>query len=214
MALTWPEGWPRTAEPQRRNGAFHSTGTTTWGRGKTALSISQALQRVQAEVGRMGGTGLRIDTDLRVRKDGLPYSDQRQPDDPGAVVSFRLPGDKPVVLPCDRYTKVEQNLAAIAATLEAKRAIERHGVSTLAREFEGYLLLGDGSGTTPGPQGGVAITLPLQPHEVLGVHPEAPVEVAEAAYRALAKKHHPDRGGDPEQMSSLNDAISRIRARA
>lgn len=166
------------------------------GYGKYDLSISAALTRVQEEVRRMGGTGLRVDTDLRVRNDGLPYSKQAAPEDPGVVVAFRLSGNKAVVFPCDRYSKVEQNLAAIAATLEAKRAIERHGVSTVEREFEGYAALP------------ASIPLPGKrpAWDVLGVSPDAPPNVIEAAFKALALERHPDRGGTNAAFVELSDA--------
>lgn len=43
-------------------------------------------------------------------------------------------------------------------------------------------------------------------YEVLQVHPRAESKVIRAAYRALARKHHPDIGGDPSRMIALNDA--------
>jgi curved DNA-binding protein CbpA len=36
--------------------------------------------------------------------------------------------------------------------------------------------------------------------------------VAEAAYKALARLHHPDVGGDVETMQALNDAIQTFKA--
>ncbi|MGZ6267571.1 MAG: J domain-containing protein, partial [Candidatus Limnocylindrales bacterium] len=44
------------------------------------------------------------------------------------------------------------------------------------------------------------------PYEVLQVRPSADPEVVRAAYRVLARKYHPDHGGDPTQMVALNDA--------
>jgi hypothetical protein len=41
----------------------------------------------------------------------------------------------------------------------------------------------------------------------LHVTPDAPVQVAIAAYKALARLHHPDVGGDLVAMQALNDAI-------
>jgi curved DNA-binding protein CbpA len=43
-------------------------------------------------------------------------------------------------------------------------------------------------------------------YEVLQVHPRAEAEVIRAAYRTLARKYHPDHGGDPARMIALNDA--------
>jgi curved DNA-binding protein CbpA len=43
-------------------------------------------------------------------------------------------------------------------------------------------------------------------YEVLQVHPRAEAEVIRAAYRTLARKYHPDHGGDARRMIALNDA--------
>lgn len=43
-------------------------------------------------------------------------------------------------------------------------------------------------------------------YEVLQVHRRAEIEVIRAAYRALARKHHPDFGGDGARMVAINDA--------
>ena len=43
-------------------------------------------------------------------------------------------------------------------------------------------------------------------YEVLQVHRRAELDVIRAAYRALARKHHPDFGGDGARMVAINDA--------
>jgi curved DNA-binding protein CbpA len=43
-------------------------------------------------------------------------------------------------------------------------------------------------------------------YEVLEVHRRAEMDVIRAAYRALARKHHPDFGGDSARMVLINDA--------
>ena len=43
-------------------------------------------------------------------------------------------------------------------------------------------------------------------YEILQVQPRAEVEVVRAAYRALARKYHPDHGGDAVRMTQINDA--------
>jgi curved DNA-binding protein CbpA len=43
-------------------------------------------------------------------------------------------------------------------------------------------------------------------YEVLQVHRLADPDVIRAAYRILARKHHPDMGGAPARMAAINDA--------
>ena len=55
------------------------------------------------------------------------------------------------------------------------------------------------------------------PYHVLGVPPDAERSAIQAAYRDLARRHHPDFGGDPAIMAALNDAwalLSRADRRA
>ena len=47
--------------------------------------------------------------------------------------------------------------------------------------------------------------------EILHLRPTAPPELIEAAYRCLARLHHPDRGGDHEGMLRLNAAHASLR---
>jgi curved DNA-binding protein CbpA len=43
-------------------------------------------------------------------------------------------------------------------------------------------------------------------YQVLQVDPRADPDVIRAAYRVLARKYHPDHGGEPQRMIALNDA--------
>ena len=47
--------------------------------------------------------------------------------------------------------------------------------------------------------------------KLLGISPSSPWPEIERAYRAKAKIHHPDRGGDDDTMRALNDAYERIK---
>ena len=49
-------------------------------------------------------------------------------------------------------------------------------------------------------------------YRILGIPPGSPVDVAKHAYRKLALKHHPDKGGDPEKLKELNEAWSNIQS--
>jgi hypothetical protein len=47
---------------------------------------------------------------------------------------------------------------------------------------------------------------------LLCVTPDAPLSVAEAAFKALARLHHPDVGGDTRMMQQLNDALATFKS--
>ena len=50
----------------------------------------------------------------------------------------------------------------------------------------------------------------MQPHEVLGVRPDAsPADVTDA-FRRFALAHHPDRGGDPARFQAGVEAYRRL----
>lgn len=51
------------------------------------------------------------------------------------------------------------------------------------------------------------------PYRKLHLLPSAPPEIAKAAYRALARIHHPDRGGSHEAMQRINTAWESISRR-
>lgn len=166
------------------------------------MTINVATTRLRGELRRFGvrEANIIISTNLRLRLDGLPYSDQRAPQDPGAAVYWTDPFNKqPRCMAIDRYTKVEQNIAALAATIEAMRAIERHGGAiVLERAFTGFAAL-------PPP---IVAGMKRDWQAVLELQdlllPTR--EDVEKAYRRLASKHHPDKGGSHAAMSELNQA--------
>lgn len=49
------------------------------------------------------------------------------------------------------------------------------------------------------------------PYETLGLSRTATADEIKSAYRKLAKKHHPDLGGDPEKFKELNEAHDILR---
>lgn len=195
--LSWPTGWKRTLAHQRRRAEFsrvvkaynQATGKTERS-GARALTVYDALQRLTAELDRLGASEEILSTNVQVRLDGLPRSGQAEPGDPGAAVYFTLK-KKPTVLACDRWDRVADNIAAIAQHIDALRRIDRYGVGTLEQAFAGYAAL---------PPAATEWWL------ILGVQPNATLEHVEAAYRELARLAHPDAGGDHDQMARLNAA--------
>lgn len=163
--LTWPQGWKRTKY----------SSASAFSRKSLAQSVDGMLHQIEL----LGGSHITISTNIKVRLDGLPYSNQPQPQDPGVAVYFQL-NKKPVVLACDKWNRPDENIWAIAKHIEAIRGQSRWGVGTIEQAFQGYTAL-------PMPknyfEGGNNII---------------------TRYRELAKEMHPDKGGDPEKFKELN----------
>ncbi len=111
----------------------------------------------------------------------------------------RTSANRKQVMAIDQYDRVADNLAAIAATLDAMRAIERHGgAQILERAFTGFIAL-------PGPDTRKTW------REVLGII-ALPGDSAQAqdrietAYKRLRSLHHPDKGGDAAMFSAVQAA--------
>lgn len=205
--LSWPAGWPRTPSHERGRAKFGVSRTTENGwRQKTEMTVSQAVTRLVVELGR-AGVGIDvtvISTNVRTTIAGIPMSKQRVPDDPGVAVYFTM-RNEPYCLPCDRWDRVADNLAAVAAHVEAMRGMERWGVGSAAQHFAGFKALPAVGGTTVGAAGAAWFN-------VLGVQPTASADVVKAAYRALAAQNHPDRGGDAGAMAAINRAWEQAQA--
>jgi hypothetical protein len=200
--LQWPAGWPRTPFGAQALGKF-GTMKQRQGQGydiRHSITLAGATARVLAELARMGidRQDVVISTNILLRLDGLPRSGQRAPRDPGAAVYWETRKRERMVMAIDQYTKVEQNLAAIAATLEAMRAIERHGgAQILDRAFTGFTAL-------PAPSGR------RKWRDVLEVPAgwNVCLDDVKDRYRRLARQRHPDRAnGSDEAMSELNVAL-------
>jgi hypothetical protein len=130
--LSWPPQHPRTPNAQKTYGRFGQKN----GYGVKILTVAQGTRRVmeQIESYTQAGHKYRIDpcdviisSNLALRANGLPRSGQKTPTDTGVAVYFTL-DKKERCIPCDKYFRAADNLAAIAATLNALRTIERHGV--------------------------------------------------------------------------------------
>lgn len=193
--LAWPPAWRRTSPNQRQRARFEQRTSVPGGQfgsytRRSELSVAAALDRLMIELSRLGAREIILSTNLVLRQDGLPRSDQREPQDPGVAVYFRLKG-KPRVLACDRWLRVADNIAAIAAHIFAIRAVDRYGVGTLEQAFAGY----------------AALPAKEEWWSLLGVSPDATtLEQAEDAFRKLARLHHPDAGGSHDMMARLTEA--------
>ena len=185
--LFWPTGKPRIRS--RRPSRF---GTSSYKR----PTIDASRRFLFEELGRLKAKNTVLSTNQELRLDGLPRSDRRPPEDPGAAVYFTLDG-KRIVLSCDQWIGLGCNIWAIAKHIEALRGQDRWGVGSVEQAFAGYVAL-------PAPTAAADNCW-----TVLGMtgNPIPSRDEIDRQYRALAQKSHPDvAGGSHDAMSRLNAA--------
>lgn len=102
---------------------------------------------------------------------------------------------KTVNLQMGKQNRAVDNLRVLFLAVEDMRMNEKRGIAEVLQSAYAQL---------------EAPKAKRSPWEILGVMPGAPLEVSRAAYKALAMKAHPDRGGSVEKMQELNEAIKEV----
>jgi hypothetical protein len=187
--LSWPPAWKRYAS-YRTSSRF------------AKRSMEAACYEIYRQLKLLGcgDWNVVISTNVQLRRDGIPYSNAKRPPDPGAAVYFQLK-NKPLVLACDKWATVEENLWSIAMHIDAIRSQDRYGVGSVEQAFAGYTAL---------PPGGSSAGASWW--NVLGCAHDAPFDVVKEAYREAARKAHPDNGGAHDAMVAVNAAWDQARA--
>ena len=177
--LRWPQGQPRTE--RRHRSQFD---TPLW-RARNGLTDQLRM---------LGARNAVITTNLPLNRYGEPKAtDQRKLTDPGVAVFFSRK-DRDLCLAVDKWPTVEDNLHAIELAIAAIRGLERWGTSEMVdAAFTGFAALPSGAGGTSW-------------WDVLGVPPDASWDTIGAVYIGLAKQHHPDLGGDPQEFQRITEA--------
>ena len=174
--LAWPPGILRAE--RRTTAAFRSTLATARG------NVFDSLRKFGDDSGKKVS-----DVILSSNVTGLSG---KPPADPGVAAWFMWDGEYRCIA-VDRYEKVEWNLQAIHHVIEAERTKLRHGGLNIVRStFRAYMAL--------------AAPDARSWRDVLGISGAADADAIEKAWRALARKHHPDRGGDADRMAEINAA--------
>lgn len=191
--LSWPARHERTDAKKRKHAAFtkrHNRYGSYYGP-ERKHSVAESARELELEMKRMGGRDMVISSNLRVKSNGLPYSSQKTPDDPGVAVYCKWQ-KRDLVFACDKWLTVEDNLWAIVKHIEAIRGQERWGVGSLDQAFAGYAALPDPDAKDW--------------WEVLNVARTASNEEIRAAWLSLAKQYHPDAGGDAAMFDRVQKA--------
>jgi len=165
--LQWPHGRPRTK--QRTDSRF-------------SVNPRAAFDEMMDELARFGAQNVVVSFDCPLRRtDGTPYADDLKDllPDPGVAVYFNK-GKRSICLPCDQYRRPWENIRAIGKSVEALRAMERHGAhQILDQAFENFTALPspDMAGDAPDAVWWV----------VLGVSPDCTRAEAHEAYKAACR---------------------------
>lgn len=199
--LQWPQGRRARPASARRAPRFNRKEWRSNASGSSwrtcEITVADARRRLQEELDHIRARFPVISSNIETRLDGLPRSGGREPEDPGVAIYFEL-AEQPHCLPCDTYTTVAGNIAAVAAHIAATRAIERHGVASVREMFSGF----------------AALPAPTSCWEILGIPQSSSRDAIEESFRVLAKQRHPDHGGSTQAMAELNrarhEALSKI----
>lgn len=186
--LSWPIGRARTADYNRKWGVLNK------------MPSPRVYQLLNEELRKMDVENVNLSTNLQLRRDGLPYVGQKEPEDPGAVLYFTRKGVD-IAIACDVWRKLDANVRAIGMTVEAIRGMERWGTEEMVdRAFTGFKALPETS----------AIVTPYTRawHEVLQVSPDADPEIIRAAWKRLVARYHPDNQttGDAAKFEEVQKA--------
>lgn len=172
-------------------------------RSQFQATYGRTLEDLERELGHLDAVDITIQAGFpkdKIRNDGWPYSSAR-PEHPGVVLQFRRPNEKDVLtFRSLKFASFEENLRAIALTMDALRRVDRYGVVE-GEQYAGFKRLEAGD-----PK-------------------EAAIEFIKAAsglkagsmeehYKAAARKLHPDLGGSHDEFVRLQSAWQQIKGAA
>ena len=187
--------------PQRRKG---SAFTATW---------SSTLELLEREIKMLGGRNVVIEVDVRegdLRLDGQLKA-RAKAAGPAVRVAFESRDHGPMLFRCDRYdggpwgNKMEpwqHNVRAIALTMEALRAADRHEAIDSGQQYQGFKALPGGT-----PMGPVKMTH-VQAQRVILDNLDGQDKIdLETDWKRARRNAHPDRNqGDHARWHKLEEA--------
>lgn len=159
---------------------------------------TDTLDLLEREVRMLGGKGIVLGVDVhegQIRLDGTLRA-RATAETPAVEIAFTSKHG-PMLYRCDKYVSRwtskqgpswQQNVRAIAKTLEALRAVERYGASNSGEQYRGYRQIAATASTT-------SADARARLAEIGGGHPGA---VARRLIERAQRAAHPDHGGTDE----------------
>lgn len=199
--LTWPISKQRTPADKRKRASFGKKDYNSTDNYKKDLTVHQSTERLMGEIDsftkrgqnyRIEAEKVIISSNIPPNRKGMPQTGLREPDDTGVAVYLQLDG-KDYCFPCDKWDRVADNIAAIAAHLNAMRGIEWWGVGDSHDVYTGFKALPPGTNELHG-----KVVRPWR--AVFGLDTDVKsYGTALGAYRFLIKKYHTD-GSHPHPV--------------
>lgn len=185
MVEPYPLEWPSHIKP-----------TTHRSIGPYRVSLARARDDLYKELELFGATKVVISSNARLRLDGKLAASQPilQPSTSGVAVYFTK-NDEKYVIACDRWVHLQDNIRAVGLTINAMRAIERHGTGGMvASALSGYKAIPAQTGYRD------------DWWLVLGISNDATRDELDTAFRERSKTNHPDVGGDEAAFHRITEA--------
>lgn len=183
--------WIRTPELGYKSAQF-----------KTAYN--RTLDKLEYEILKLDGCDVVIEAGYtlpQIRNDGWPRGGTA-PSHPGVVLYFKATAGA-LCFPCGTYSRMEDNLHAIALTLESLRAIDRYGVTLQHQQYIGFA-------TLPAPETRGTVDQAAELFASLAGRGTQEIlqerEAFRRAYRVVAARLHPDTGGDRGAWEAFQNA--------
>lgn len=151
-------------------------------------SLPSTVELLAREVDHLNAREVLLEAAFResqLRLDGLPKHGTN-PASPDLVLTLRATPHGDLRYPCSTYHSWEDNLRAIALSLEALRAVSRYGVVKRGEQYVGSKQLTSGTGPGDGD--------PVRGAEL--------IRAAGGVPEAL-KAAHPDHGGNPDDFRDV-----------
>lgn len=173
---------------------------------------TDTLDRLEREMHHLAASDIVILVDApheQIRNDGWPRSTMR-PNTPGVIVTFETPVLGKLRYEAGKFNVWDQNLRAVAMTLERLRAVDRYGC-TKGEQYTGWKALPAGIPAHEWSSAEEAMKFILQTAGLTNQITNLPEvvndpEAVDVWFKRAARKAHPDAGGDHELMSKVNRA--------
>jgi hypothetical protein len=193
--------WPGEPTRYRKGSPFSSTYPAT-------------LNLLERELDMLGASEAVLQlavTEAEIRTDGLPRANAR-PTHPGVILAFQS-RHGPLQYATDVFDHWQDNLRAIALSLESLRRVDRYGITKRGEQYTGWKALpaGHGNGGLTieqaarflASQGNIDSTLSVDALTRLILKDRS---VFQRCYRRAAARLHPDAGGTAEDFAQLQSA--------